>query len=275
VKKGRSEQYIKDERALEDYLLDLALSGAQVRAAGSETPLDEAELRSLLRHASQYRRLLERLALRRLDTRVVDAAVGEGRPREADLHDAELLRGEIAQALERRMLAGAVEVASPGEGMVWSTEPDPEHGGHRLVAETRRAGVVLGTALDAAFIRSPDFQRLSELAASMREIGESPFRIERGEGEPEQIVSPVALLVRLLALGEKGVSIQRYKGLGEMNPDQLAETTMNPESRTLLQVRAPDDVEADLAFTTLMGDDVEPRRLFIERNALDVQNLDI
>jgi DNA gyrase subunit B len=274
VKKGRSEQYIKDERSLEDYLLDLALSGAQVRAAGRDGGLDEAALRNLLRFASQYRRLLDRLALRRLDTRVVDAAVAEGRPREADLHDAALLQGPIAEALAARLVS-AGEVATPGEGVVWSTEPDPEHGGHRLVAETRRAGVVLATPLDAPFIRSPDFQRLSELTASMREIGDAPFRIDRGEGEAEEVASPVALLARLLALGEKGVSIQRYKGLGEMNPDQLADTTMNPASRTLLQVRAPDDVEADLAFTTLMGDDVEPRRLFIERNALDVQNLDI
>jgi DNA gyrase subunit B len=273
VKKGRSEQYIKDERSLEEYLLDLALAGASVRAAGAPAALADAELRALLRHASQYKRLLERLALRRVDTRVVDAAVVEGSPDESELHDAAILSGRVAPALQARVAVAGE--AGPGETLDWNTEPDPEHGGHRLLATTRRAGALYATPLDAEFIRSPDFQRLRELQAAMRQIGAPPFRVERGEGEPESIHSPVALLDRLLALGEKGVSIQRYKGLGEMNPDQLAETTMNPASRTLLQVRAPDDVEADLAFSTLMGDDVEPRRQFIERNALDVQNLDI
>ena len=274
VKKGRSEQYIKDERALEDYLLDLALSGAQVRAADRPVAIAEADLRALLRLASQYKRGLDRVTLRRLDARVVDAAVQEGRPLEQDLHDAALLRDTITPALAARV-AAAGGVNAPGEQVTWTTQPDPEHGGHRLVAETRRAGVVYATPLDTEFVRSTELQRLVELAQGMRQIGAAPFRVERGEGEPEEIGSAVKLLERLLALGEKGVSIQRYKGLGEMNPDQLADTTMNPATRTLLQVRAPDDVEADLAFTTLMGDDVEPRRLFIERNALDVQNLDI
>jgi DNA gyrase subunit B len=273
VKKGRSEQYIKDERSLEDYLLDLALSGAQVRAAESANALEETDLRSLLRFASQYKRGLDRIGLRRLDARVVDAAVQQGSPREADLHDANALLQRIAPALQARI--AAMGTAAPGEQLSWLTQPDPEHGGHRLVAETRRAGVLYATPLDTAFIRSPEFQRLQELTDAMRQIGSAPFRVERGEGEPEVIASPVELLDRLLKLGEKGVSIQRYKGLGEMNPDQLADTTMNPASRTLLQVRAPDEVEADLAFATLMGDDVEPRRLFIERNALDVQNLDV
>ncbi|HVN40034.1 MAG TPA: DNA topoisomerase (ATP-hydrolyzing) subunit B [Myxococcota bacterium] len=273
VKKGRSEQYIKDERALEDYLLDLALAGARVRAAGSDAAIGEAELRNLLRHASQYRRVLDRLALRRLDTRVIDAAIAEGIPVEADLHDAARLRDDIAATLRAR-IAAIAEPMSPGESIEWTTEPDPEHGGHRLLAQTRRAGVLYETPLDAEFIRSPDFARLRELMAEMRRVGAAPFRVERDD-ESEEIATPVVLLARLLAHGEKGVSIQRYKGLGEMNPEQLADTTMNPASRTLLQVRAPDDVEADLAFSTLMGDDVEPRRLFIERNALDVQNLDV
>ena len=143
------------------------------------------------------------------------------------------------------------------------------------MAETRRAGIVLQTPLDDTFLRSPDFQRLAELAAEMSSIGVAPYRLIRGESELEEIHGPVALLERLLKLGEKGLSIQRYKGLGEMNPDQLADTTLSAEFRTLLQVRIPDLVEADDAFTRLMGDDVEPRREFIERNALDVQNLDI
>jgi DNA gyrase subunit B len=158
----------------------------------------------------------------------------------------------------------------------WSTAPDPEHAGFRLIGETRRAGVVYQTTLDTDFLRSPDYQRLLELSTQMVAIGSPPFSLRRGEdSESEELAGPVVLLERLLELGEKGLSIQRYKGLGEMNPDQLADTTMDPSKRTLLQVRVEDAVEADEAFTTLMGDDVEPRREFIEKNALEVQNLDI
>ncbi|HEY5656284.1 MAG TPA: toprim domain-containing protein, partial [Myxococcota bacterium] len=271
VKKGKSERYIKDERSLEGHLLDLALSGAEVRASDREAVLDAESLHRLLSAASMYRTLLERIARRRLDTSVIDAAVWIGAPTEAQLSDELGLLERVAPQLATYFDTGtSVEPA-----VAWSTQPDPEHGGHRLVAETRRAGVVFRTPLDTEFIRSPDFQRLSELAAAMRAVGSAPFQVRRSDAEPDEISDPVALLEHLLALGGKGLSIQRYKGLGEMNPDQLAETTMDPASRTLLQVRALDDVEADEAFTTLMGDEVEPRRQFIERNALDVQNLDI
>ncbi len=271
VKKGRSERYIKDERSLEDHLLDLALAGGTVHASGADVPLGVAQLRGLLTTASQYKRLLGRIAMRRLDERVVDQAIREGEPSEATLADAGALRDRVVPALRSRLEARVGTDAVP----TWQVEADPEHSAHRIVAETRRAGVDYRTSLDTAFVRSPDAQRLRELWQSMHEVGTPPFRVLRADGEPEEIGGPIRLLDRLLELGKRGLSIQRYKGLGEMNPDQLADTTMNPALRTLLQVRVPDDVEAEDAFSTLMGDDVEPRRQFIERNALDVQNLDI
>jgi DNA gyrase subunit B len=271
VKKGKSERYIKDERALEEYLLDLALSNVSVTPGASGQPLDLAKLRRLLECASYFRALLERLALRRLDERVVAAAVWAGVPREGDLPDEVALRERVAPAVEEQLRIRGVT-----EGVSWSTAADPEHGGYRLVAETRRAGIVHRTPLDTVFLRSPDHQRLTELADEMNGIGAPPFGLHRGDAEEaEQVAGAVALLERLLEVGGKGLGIQRYKGLGEMNPDQLAETTMEAGSRTFLQVRIEDAVEADDAFTTLMGDDVEPRREFIERNALDVQNLDV
>ena len=144
------------------------------------------------------------------------------------------------------------------------------------MAVTRRAGAVTRTTFDAEFCRSVDYTRLRAIAARIAAAGEPPYRVVPAEGEPgEQLIRARLLLAEILALGKKGLSIQRYKGLGEMNPEQLAETTMNPGSRTLLQVKIEDTVEADLVFTSLMGDDVEPRREFIEKNALNVQNLDI
>ena len=144
------------------------------------------------------------------------------------------------------------------------------------MAVTRRAGAVTRTGFDAEFCRSVDYQRLRSIAGRIISAGEPPYRLVPADGEPgEELPSATQLLSEIVALGKKGLSIQRYKGLGEMNPEQLAETTMNPDSRTLLQVKVEDAVEADLVFTSLMGDDVEPRREFIEKNALNVQNLDI
>ena len=274
VKRGKTERYVKDERALEEYLLDLALTNVEVIPHGAERRLPEGDLRRLLESASQYQRLTDRLASRRLDTRVIDAAVWSGAPREQHLADVQGLRERVAPGIDARLR----EVAGDGAAPYWDYPSDPEHGGFRLVAATWQQGKQLITLLDTDFLRSSDFLHLVELADQISAIGAAPFRVRRagadGEGEPA-IRDAVALLAQLRGIGEKGLSIQRYKGLGEMNPDQLADTTMNPESRTLLQVRIPDAVEADDAFTTLMGDDVEPRREFIEKNALDVQNLDI
>jgi DNA gyrase subunit B len=271
VKRGRSERYVKDEAALEGYLLDLALDSAHVLPAGADAPLGGEAVRRLLQAASETRRFLRLLAQRRIDERLVDAAVRVGLPTAEDLTDAARLREQVAPRLVE-----AFQLLGPDGGEVsWSLLPDPEHRGHRLVAETRRAGVALRTVFDALFLRSPDWTRLRDLAAAIAAIGAGPYRIDRQGEEREEVATAPRLLDRLLEIAQKGLSIQRYKGLGEMNPEQLAETTMDARSRTLLQVRIEDAYEADDVFTRLMGDDVEPRREFIEQNALNVQNLDV
>jgi DNA gyrase subunit B len=213
------------------------------------------------------------LARRRFDERVVAAAVAAGVPTEQDLRDAAGLRERVAPRISEQLRL----VDPSAEEIAWVVSADPEHDAHRLVATSRRAGVTPRTTLDGTFLRSPDWSRLSALVAQMAEIGgRGSFRIETDAAdEPEVVMTAPRVFERLLELAEKGLSIQRYKGLGEMNPDQLADTTMDIQSRTLLQVKVEDGVEADLVFSTLMGDDVEPRRDFIEKNALNVQNLDI
>ena len=151
----------------------------------------------------------------------------------------------------------------------------PKQDGMDVLAAVRRAGVTLRATFDTLFLRSSDWTRLRDLAAEIGASGAAPYTVSR-DGEPDEVVHTAAhLLDRMLDLAKKGLTIQRYKGLGEMNPDQLADTTLNPLFRRLLQVRVEDVVEADDVFTKLMGDDVEPRREFIEQNALNVQNLDV
>ena len=271
VKKGRSERFVKDERELQTYLLDLALDAVEIRVDGSEAPLPAADLRRLLELAADHQKILRSLARRRYDERVVDAAVWAGAPRAEDFQDAARLRDEAAPSIEAQL-----EVLHPGALPIgWNTLPDPEHGGFQLDGVTRRSGVVFHTRLGSTFLRSPEFLRLADLAAAISAVSAGPYRLGGGEEAVEEIANPTVLLERILQRGEKGLSIQRYKGLGEMNPEQLFETTMDPARRTLLQVRADDQPEADAVFSDLMGDDVEPRREFIERNALDVQNLDV
>jgi DNA gyrase subunit B len=272
VKRGKSERYVKDEPALREYLLDLGLRGTQISttATAGAQPLAEDAVLALLRLVGEYERLLSQLA-RRLDARVLDAAVRSGTPGEADLRDPATLLSRVAPRLEARTR----EAHPDAEAIQWTTEADPEHAAHHLVAQSRRAGISLTTTLDTELLRSSDYQRLRELAGRIGEIAAAPYGLVREDEAPEEVASPVALLSRVIELGKKGLTIQRYKGLGEMNPEQLSETTMDPATRTLLQVRVEDAVEAHEVFATLMGDEVEPRREFIERNALQVQNLDV
>jgi DNA gyrase subunit B len=270
AKRGRSERYLKDEPALETYLLDLALANASVTAGDAVTPLEDHDLRQLLHAASTYQKVLDRLAMRVIDERVADASIRVGLPQPDDFQDGERLMGPVAEAIQAEFSRLEPDV----DAIDWNLEPHSA-GGQRLLARTRRAGTALSVVFDPEFLQSSDHQRLSRLYEEISEIAGSPYRLAAAEGEPEEFQTASRLLATLLKRGGKGVSIQRYKGLGEMNPDQLAETTMEVDSRTLLQVQVEDAVEADEVFTMLMGDVVEPRRNFIEQNALNVQNLDV
>jgi DNA gyrase subunit B len=270
VKKGRSERYVKDEAELERYLLDLALAAAEIRPAGADTGLRAEAARHLLARAGEAQRLAQRLRIRGIDDGLLEAAISVGAPAEADLTSEARLRSEVAPRIEEALRAGGAEAPA----VAWGIEPDPEHGGFRLVGETQRAGLRHRTVFDAEFVRSTEYQRLVEFDREIRGLGAAPYRVLVDGEAAGEAATPSALLERVLELGGKGLSIQRYKGLGEMNPEQLSETTMQAEARTLLQVKIEDAVEADEIFVRLMGDEVEPRREFIEKNALEAQNLD-
>jgi DNA gyrase subunit B len=275
AKRGKKSRYLKDEPALEDYLFALALDGASVECGDGETREGDA-LRVVLKNASGRQRALDHFNIRLFDERVVDAAARAARPTVEDLGEERVLMEEVVPSI-------VAEIArfhpSNGDDVVgelqWETEAELDGDGYRLVAKTRRAGQTLRSAFDRDLVASGDFKKMVRLSEELNEIAPTPYRLQHGDSEPEDFLSVTELLARMLVFANKGVSIQRYKGLGEMNPDQLAETTMDEGNRSLVQIRVEDAVEADDVFTTLMGDVVEPRRRFIEDNALNVANLDI
>ncbi len=275
VKRGKKSQYLKDEGELEDYLFGLALDGATV-ACGDGEARDGDTLNALLKNASARQKSLDHYNIRLFDERIIDAAAHVARPTLEDLQDESVLMSEVVP-----LINAEIERAHPLDGddvvgeLAWSAEPELSGNGFKLVAKTRRAGQTLRSALDASVSGSGEFKKMIRLAAELAELGPAPYSLTQGDREAETFVLITSLLGRILEIANKGLSIQRYKGLGEMNPDQLAETTMMSENRNLVQIRVEDGIEADDVFTTLMGDIVEPRRRFIEDNALSVANLDV
>jgi DNA gyrase subunit B len=262
VKRGQSEQYLKDERALEDYLVETGLDGASLELAGGEVRAG-ADLRALVEEARAMRRLLEGLHSRYSKSLVEQAALaGALRP----LSAADDPEGEARVAeLALRMNAIAEETERGWSGRL-------EAGGYVLTREVR--GVRQAAILDSALLASAEARRLDEHSRPLREAFAEPATFTR-RGDSTPVSGPSGLLEALNAAGRKGVTFQRYKGLGEMNKDQLWETTLDRDARSLLQVKIREVDEADDIFVKLMGDVVEPRREFIQDNALSVANLDV
>jgi DNA gyrase subunit B len=266
VSKGKKETYLKDEWALDEYLLELGAGHARV-----ETPagvLTGAELKAFAKKVLEYEELLAKVDRRR-DSRVVDAVIQETSIERATLADKERLKEELGK-LEAWIEKRTPEVLP----LTARIEPDAEHNCSAVVLRGRSMGTYRETVLDFDYLGSTEFERLRHLAGNFAALGRPPYRVSYDD-QVEEVLTAQAVVRKIQKEAAKGQAIQRYKGLGEMNPEQLWDTTMNPATRTLLQVRVDDAVEADQIFTMLMGDVVEPRREFIEKFALEVKNLDI
>ncbi len=266
VQKGKKEQYLKDQAALDEYLLTHATEKAKL--AAGDVLIDGPDLKRLAECAIAYRAILARVDRRR-DSRIVDAAIQLG-----DLDLSLLKRHDAVKEQVQHIFDKAQKLHPEIEVRLAKIERDEEHGCDALVFQTTMAGAPRETRLDFDYLSGPEWGELAALHAALAEIGPGPYRIEKPEGE-EEVDDVFAAVEALKRSAAQGQNIQRYKGLGEMNPQQLWETTMEPERRTMLQVRVDDTVEADEVFSILMGDAVEPRREFIEKHALDVQNLDV
>ncbi len=260
VKKGRAERYLMSEREMEEFLLANWVEKASIKVVGKATPLREETLLEALRQASEYAHLFRKIVKRGLPGKILEGFLkGKVGIRKRGLTP-ELLWQEIQSA-----------VGTLGLKNVEVKVKESENGGE---ADYEIAGEI-PAHVSMETLKSPDYQALYDLYEKVTPFYRGPSVIVDVNGKEINATGPTEVLDKVFELAREGATIQRYKGLGEMNPEQLWETTMNPDTRTLLKVSMEDVVGADEMFTVLMGDAVEPRREFIEKNALDVVNLDI
>jgi DNA gyrase subunit B len=269
VKKGKKEEYIKDEGAMVRYLMRLATTAMNVKSASAKEELEGHELAHALERMVELKRYCER-ASRRLggDSNLLNTLLEAFGGKKGVLRESEATLRKVFQDGDQM---ARVEGLLSKAGYKTELSTDEEHGLWEIETTTSTGANAL---IDWNLASYVEFQKAVEIYSSLEDRLAPPF-IAADNGSKEEIPTRDALLDKVLAAAKKDLTIQRYKGLGEMNPEQLWETTMNPEKRTLLQVRIDDAVETDEIFTVLMGDAVEPRRKFIEDNALDVRNLDV
>ena len=269
VKRGKKEEYIKDESSMIRYLMRMATGDMSVTAAGAEKPIEGRELAKSLEKMVDFKRYCER-ATRRLggDPQLLNILLESLSGRKGVLRKEGL---NLRRVFQDGDLMAKIEGALDKAGYKTELTTDEEHGLWEIETVTS-TGVNL--VVDWNLASYVEFQKAVELYQGLEDELAAPF-VSGENGTSEEVPTREALLEKVLTAAKKDLTIQRYKGLGEMNPEQLWETTMNPDKRTLLEVRIDDAVETDEIFTVLMGDAVEPRRKFIEDNALDVRNLDV
>ncbi|MDM9560763.1 MULTISPECIES: DNA topoisomerase (ATP-hydrolyzing) subunit B [Bordetella] len=267
VKVGREERYLKDDQEEAQFMMQLALKEASLVPAQGAAPITGEALAELARQYVLADAVIARLS-RLYD---VDALSAMAEGVEIDLATAE------TAAASAKRLSDALHEAVVGNGVEVVAEFDEAHEQHRLLVRRMHHGNVRVSVIDADFVQGADYAALARSAKTFLGLMGPGAVVARGEGDKrkEQFVSDFREAMQWLrGEAERGISKQRYKGLGEMNPDQLWETTMDPAVRRLLRVKIEDAIAADEIFTTLMGDDVEPRRAFIETHALSASNID-
>ncbi|HEU4388072.1 MAG TPA: DNA topoisomerase (ATP-hydrolyzing) subunit B [Blastocatellia bacterium] len=271
VKKGRSEQYMVDEREMQKFLMRKATENATVTVKATGAEFKGAELRRILEKLAEldtYLAKLERYFFH--DRKLVEAVVDAFSGPKGVMRSREGLK--LHQVFEKDKLLEKVAAAVQPVDYDAEIEADEEHGTYEVVISRPRSSD--RALLDWELATHVEFGKAVQLYGDLQDLSRAPFLIAEN-GSSTTIESRTQLLEHMMSVAKKDINIQRYKGLGEMNPEQLWETTLNPEKRTILNVQVNDAVETDEMFTVLMGDAVEPRRKFIEENALDVRNLDI
>ena len=268
VKKGKQERYVKDDRELDAYLLQIAIEGAALHLTADSPAISDLALENLARQFITILAIFERLA-QHIPAEALEELVDLPAVNDAILLDEKAI-GDWGEALVTRLN----EKSETSISYNVSVKADENSNRYGLVIDKRLHGLTTSSELSGEFFNSADYQTIAQFVEQVGDMFTAQSYISRGERRREvrKFGEAYNWLIRE---ARKGLNIQRYKGLGEMNPDQLWETTMDPENRRLLQVRIEDAIAADLVFTTLMGDQVEPRRDFIETNALNVSNLDV
>ncbi|RMG59538.1 MAG: DNA topoisomerase (ATP-hydrolyzing) subunit B [Deltaproteobacteria bacterium] len=268
VKKGNSIRYLQDDRELEEFLIEQGKDGVKI-VRDDGTQITGARLASFARKVSRFRFLLKRKERRGYDPELVKLLALDGKMDASSLEDEDFLRAYMGE------LAGRMKEMRKELTLIdWEVDEEEGNGSYFAIVRTVERGVERVSRLDVRFADSSDFKEMKSIALTLRNTAPLPMKVVNN-GDETEVVDYEHFLESLFAQGRKGLYIQRYKGLGEMNPEQLWQTTMNPETRVLKRVTVEDAIVADEIFTILMGDRVEPRREFIEKNALDVSNLDV
>jgi DNA gyrase subunit B len=267
AKKGKTERYLKDEAALEDYLTDLGAEAVALESGKGKDARESkgAALKALVRKALHLERMYEGLE-RRSKERPIVASL-------ARLASEKTISDESFESEKAaKQMAEAIRKDSRDDNLVFKIEPDGEAHFRAVFSHTQN-GARPPTVVDMTLLHTGELREIRRLAPELDAI-KAPYKLKNGDQETA-VDTLIAVAELVLAAGNKGVEVQRYKGLGEMNPEQLWATTMNPETRSMLKMQISSRDDAEKTFATLMGDQVEPRRLFIEENALNTRSLDI